>query len=218
MKVINLTLVLWTLLSFTARAATLAPIVDQEALGATLSEIALPATIARDLTSGFENRLLIRVLLISQTESIARADAMVTVKYDLWEERYIVRRILGGRVIDESVVKQVQDAAKALSTLRLDRLFLLSSLPKERDLTLQAELLINPIERDKLDRLREWVATNSAPRDAVGGGAAFTPRPNDLFNRIFEQYTSGADVAAPWRLTVVSQPFRPARLRGDAGE
>jgi hypothetical protein len=92
-----------------------------------------------------------------------------------------------------------------LAALEIPRLFVATSLPKERDLVLRAELLLNPIGREKLRMLRKWVADNSTPE---AGGEAASSANNALFNRIFEQYADGEQLAATWRVALESRAFR----------
>jgi hypothetical protein len=191
-----------------AQAATLTPISHRQTVGAVISDIAFPETLADDLASGLQNKLLIRVTVLFQDGPVARAEALFVVKYDLWEERYSFKSTVATQPVLESRFEQTNDVLHSLATLTLEGLFRVEDLPKDRELTMRAELLINPIAREKIDQLREWVAANSAPTDAV---RPFTPKPNDLFNRIFEQYTRGAEVAAPWRTTIESAPFRASQ-------
>jgi len=204
----------WMLTAVATRidAATVEAIAQNGRIGVAITQLEFPDTLSRDLTSGFENRMLFRVSLRSRSEVLTRADVLIAVKYDLWEEAYTVARAVDGRSTDKRVIMQLAELINEFSRLRLDRLFEISALPKERDLIIQVDALINPVDRERMERLREWVAANSAPNSAVGRGATFTPKPNELFNRIFDQYTRGDDVVAPWKLTIVSRPFQIGRL------
>jgi hypothetical protein len=55
--------------------------------------------------------------------------------------------------------------------------------------------------------IRKWVAENSTPVNADQGIATS----NTVFNRIFEQYADGSDLAAVWRVELKSPPFRPTQ-------
>jgi hypothetical protein len=50
------------------------------------------------------------------------------------------------------------------------------------------------------------VAENSTPVNADQGISTS----NTVFNRIFEQYADGSDLAAVWRVDLTSPPLRPA--------
>ena len=78
------------------------------------------------------------------------------------------------------------------------------------DLTLRVEVLLNPIDREKMQMIRKWVAQNSTPEVAGRQGISVS---NAIFNRIFEQYADGSDVAAVWRTAVQSARFRVDSLR-----
>jgi hypothetical protein len=93
-----------------------------------------------------------------------------------------------------------------LQSLHVPRIFSARMLSPNRPLTLRAELLLNPIAREKLRMIRKWVAENSAPNVDQGISTS-----NTVFNRIFEQYADGSDLAAVWRVDLVSPPFRPAQ-------
>jgi hypothetical protein len=92
-----------------------------------------------------------------------------------------------------------------LATLELPRLFDAAILPQASDLTVKVEVLLNPISRERMRMVRKWVAENNTPQ--IGGDQG-VPVSNAIFNRIFEQYATGADVAAVWRTEGASVPFR----------
>jgi hypothetical protein len=207
---------LLTLIATATNAANLEPKVDAGEIGAVVSQLSLPNTLVQDLASGFENRFLVRVELLTKGNAVARTVALITVKYDLWDETFFVTRQIAAGPVDKVDVQNAEEMLGYLNTMTFNGLFKAATLPNEQDLVMQVELLANPIEREKIERLRQWVAANSAPRSVVDR-AAFTPKPNDLFNRIFEQYTRGADVAAPWRVDLMSQPFRLHKLPTESG-
>jgi hypothetical protein len=78
-------------------------------------------------------------------------------------------------------------------------------------------VLVNPVEQERLEMIRKWVAENSTPRGADSGahagqapvGAAVS---GDLFNRIFDSYASGAAGVAALHESMQSRPFRPESL------
>jgi hypothetical protein len=78
--------------------------------------------------------------------------------------------------------------------------------------------LLDPIEKARMEEIRKWVAENDrpSPPDATSLSAGLpAPRSTSarLFNRIFEQYAAGASVAATWKQTVSSKPFKLEELR-----
>jgi hypothetical protein len=82
--------------------------------------------------------------------------------------------------------------------LPLPGLFDTRKLAEGRDYLLRVELLLNPIDREKMRAIRKWVAQNTAP--AIGDDQGISAS-NSVFNRIFEQYAD-SDLAAAWRVTL----------------
>jgi hypothetical protein len=101
------------------------------------------------------------------------------------------------------VLRDLGQTQSLLAAPEIPRLF--TSAPPNRELVLRAELLLNPIGREMLRMLRKWVADNSTPE---AGGDAASSTSNALFNRIFEQYAGGEQMAARWHLALDSRPFR----------
>lgn len=94
-------------------------------------------------------------------------------------------------------------------------LFPTSSVPANGDLVMRAVVLLNPIDRERMDAIRQWVAQNSSrssldPAGAMGAGDLSVS--NVIFNRIFEEYARGSDVASAWQQTLTTAPFRLDRL------
>jgi hypothetical protein len=104
----------------------------------------------------------------------------------------------------DTVLARLQEA-------KLPSLFPESGVSQGVTHTLRAEVLLNPIDAERMEKIRKWVAENStyAPGQSGVPDASTSNTSNDLFNRIFEQFASGASTAAAWRETAVSGPFRP---------
>ncbi len=216
MKAYLLAFLLGIIASTGSNAAELRPRIDDQQIGASLSGLLFPDTLVKDLASGLDNRVLIRVAVIAKAKPIGGANVTVLIKYDLWEEVFNVRMMIGEVTTYRTDFKQVQDVIVHLSRLQLTKLFPIDSLPQDQGLALQAEILINPVEREKIEKLRKWVAANTVPNGVGRSASVLTSKPNDLFNTIFEQYLQGADIAAPWKLTVISKVFRPRGLREES--
>jgi hypothetical protein len=77
-------------------------------------------------------------------------------------------------------------------------------------------MLLNPIERERLEAIKKWVIENntSIPADTSGFSdkRVGSSRSNEVFNKIFEQYAQGADVAASWKESLSSSPFKIPEL------
>jgi len=99
-----------------------------------------------------------------------------------------------------------------LANLELPELFATSEVPKDRTATLRVEMLLNPIERERLEAIKKWVIENntSIPADTSGFSdkRVGNSRSNEVFNKIFEQYAQGADAAASWKESLSSKPFK----------
>jgi hypothetical protein len=217
MRAALLAVAMTVLVSISCRAADLVPRVSNQAIGASILELPFPESLARDLTSGFENRVLVRVSALSVGKAIERRDVLVTAKYDLWEEKFAVRKFTGGSLVSEMTFKQTQEVITYLGRIEMDNLFAVSWLQHAQDVTLQAEVSINPVEHEKIERVRKWVAGNSVPGEVSSDPAdvPLTSKPNDLFNKIFDQYIRGEDIVATWKITITSKPFKPP-LGGEA--
>lgn len=188
-----------------ARAAEITPTVADETLGVAVSALQMPAEFDRELTSGLTHRLYIRSTLLDATTILQRRTTEIAIRYDLWDQQFIVVTTMDNVVVDTRRLTTVADVNASLAPLRLARLFRTDSLPGTRPLTVRTELLLNPIEREKLDRIRKWVAQNSVPTTGREQGASVS---GAIFNRLFEQYADGSDIAAVWRVDVTSVPFR----------
>lgn len=199
-------------------AAELSPAMDGERLGANIRGIGFPATFSRDLKSGLTNRILIRVTLLTGSPTHRHSAVDIAVQYDLWDERFALTMTVNDRPIAARSYRTTTDIIAFLSDLRLADLFATDALNAGDELTLQAEVLFNPIDKERMEKIRKWVTENSAyvPLEpGAAGGAPAGPTANAIFNRIFEQYASGSDVAAIWKDSASSKPFRLEDLHRD---
>jgi hypothetical protein len=198
----------------TTVAAELAPIVRESKLGVDIKGIALPETFPKDLVSGLTNTFLVHVALFSDSQRLDQTIAAIAIKYDLWDETFALTVTIHGAVISVQARSTKQQIDAFLADIQLPDLFATSEVPKDRTATLQAEMLLNPIERERIEAIKKWVAQNSTytPADTTGFGdkRVSSSRSNAIFNKIFEQYARGADVAATWRESLTSKPFKIA--------
>jgi hypothetical protein len=144
----------------------------------------------------------------------------VVIKYDLWDERFALTAIVDGVATITTNFAKVEEAMAFLSNLRLPGLFPSGELTRQTTFVLQADLLVNPIERERMEAIKQWVAKNStytsSGEDTFGAGKRIAASPsNTLFNKIFDQHSTGGDMAAAWKETVSSKPFKLQDL-GDA--
>lgn len=200
-----------------ALAAELRPVVNGDRVGVLIKGLALPASLTKDLKSGLTNRILIRVTLLMDARVVDRKAVEMDVTYDLWDENFRLTVNVDHEVVHTEVIATLGAVMTIVSSPALAEVFVVAAPTQEAKYTLQGEILLNPIEREKMDKLRKWVAENNTNATASGsalpdptGLAAPLPTasPSDsLFNRLFEQYARGDDIAALWHITLVSSSF-----------
>ena len=203
--------VLFALAATGARAAEVAPFIDNDMLGARVRDLEFPRTIPKDLTSGLTSHLLVRLSLRSPGHADLQRVVELAVKYDLWDETFRFTLSLDGRVL-MSDTQASRDAVLArLRDARLPSLFPEGSLTPGATYSLHADVLLNPIDAERMEKIRKWVAVNSAytPGQADVPGTGRTTASIVFFFRFFLLFASGSRTAAIWRETAVSSPFRP---------
>lgn len=199
-----------------ACAAHLTPAVHQGQLGLTLESNAYPDTLRKDLTSGLTNRILVRVTLARGAEVVRRRAVEIAVRYDLWDEHFITTITLDGVETDVRTVPTLEQMQAFLRRLHLPRLFATNALERQQPFTLTAEVLLNPVDRERMEMIRKWVAQNNIGPGDRGGRNGGGDVAVAIFNRIFEQYAKGADVAAVWREASASRSFRLEELADES--
>ena len=200
------------------RAAQLTPLLQQGELGVDLKGASLPPTIRKDLVSGLTNRIVIRVTLVRSGQPVAQRLVGFAIKYDLWEETFGVKVEVDDIPVSASTGQSLDEVITMLSDLNLPHLFAVDASTPDKSIVLTAEILFDPIEKERMEEIRKWVAENnrSGPPEASSLSAGLpAPRSTSarLFNRIFEQYAAGAPVAATWKQTVTSKPFKLEELQ-----
>jgi hypothetical protein len=199
------------------RAAQLTRLLQRGELGVDLKGASLPPTLRKDLVSGLTNRIVIRVTLVRAGQPVAQRLVGFAIKYDLWEETFGVKVEVDDMPVSASTGQSLDEVITMLSDLNLPHLFAVDASAPEKSIVLTAEILFDPIEKERMEEIRKWVAENnrSGPPEASSLSAGLpAPRSTSarLFNRIFEQYASGAPVAASWKQTVTSKPFKLEEL------
>jgi hypothetical protein len=217
----NLRRRLFLLLLFTplhAFGAQLTPLLQDGRIGVLLQDVSLPPTFRKDLVSGLTNRVVIRLALLEEGRTGPQRLVGIAVKYDLWEETFDVKLTLDDVPLNSNTYRTMNDVVMMLTNLSVPRLFAADSLGGGQKLGLTAEILFDPIEKARMEEIREWVAENDQPLppDPTSLSAGLPAQPSTsarVFNRIFEQYATGATVAAAWKETVSAAPFRLEELR-----
>jgi hypothetical protein len=203
--------VLLALASTCVQAADVVPFMDNGMLGARVRTLELPQTLPKDLRSGLTNHVMVRVMLQAPGRPPGQRVAQIAVKYDLWDETFRFTLNLDGRVLRNETHATLDAVMAALRDLTLPSLFPEAGLAQGATHTLRAEVLLNPIDAERMEKIRTWVAENStyAPGQSGVPDTRVTSTSNELFNRIFEQFAAGASSAAAWREIAISGEFRP---------
>lgn len=193
-------------------AGQVTPSLDEGQLSALIESTDWPKTLRKDLTSGLTNRILIRVRLARGAEIIQQRAVEIAIRYDLWDERFMMNMTLDGLAAEARTIQSAEDMQATLRKLRLPRLFTTNGVAVTQAHTVTTEILLNPVDRERMEMIKKWVAENSIPPADIGGRTAGGALSVTIFNRIFEQYAKGADIAAIWQETSTSRPFRLQEL------
>jgi hypothetical protein len=197
-----------------ASAAELVPYSEGNFIGAQLRGMRLPESLRQDVVSGLTNRMLIRMTLAAEGRTISRSVVAIGIKYDLWEESFRMTLSVDDRELPARTLAKSEDVLSVLADLPLNTIFRSSDLQPGHTHTLLAEVLFDPVDRERMENIRRWVARNSAlpTSGAPTGGGGSSPSAA-LFNAIFEQYAEGADIASTARDSATSTPFKPEQLK-----
>jgi hypothetical protein len=196
----------------TSVGAELIPVVRDHNLGIAIRAVALPTTFPKDLVSGLTNKLLIHVSLFSGGRQVDRKNAEISIKYDLWDETFKLTMAVNEAVVDvrSNLTREAVEAF--LADIRIPDLFAAGEVREDGVAALRVEMLLNPIERERIEAIQQWVAENNTytPADTPGFGdkRVGSSRSNAIFNRIFEQYAQGAATAATWKESLSSKSFK----------
>jgi hypothetical protein len=188
-----------------AMAAEVVVLLMDGKIAARVDSLTFPPSFARELNGGLTNRLYSRVTLAQGDRVLGQKVVETAIRFDVWDQRFSFSTSLDDTILQTRDLAGLPEVMSELAAMQLPPMFDAAALPRDQPLTLRVEVLLNPIDREKMRMIRRWVAQNSTP--TVGGNPGVSVS-NALFNRIFEQYADGSDVAAAWRVTVVSAAFR----------
>lgn len=200
----------------TGWAGQLTPTLHDGQLGVLIEATDWPATLRKDLTSGLTNRILIRVSLMRAAQIVQQRAVEISIRYDLWDERFLMNVTLDGVATEARPVQTAREMQAALRELRLPGLFATHGTTASQAHTVTTDILLNPVDRERMEMIRKWVAENSIASADIGGPNSGGGLAVTIFNRIFEQYAEGADIAAVWQETSTSRPFRLEELTDES--
>ena len=137
----------------------------------------------------------------------------INIKYDLWDEKYQKILFINDHQVDINKKMTKDEILKALRLLRLNNIFL--KIPNQEDgfFYIEIEVMLNPINKEKMEEVRKWVAETSTtvPSDLMG--AIARPLTSRLFADLFEQVVKGQANATTWRIQEKSTNFQWKDLR-----
>lgn len=199
-----------------ALAAEITALRREQRIGARVQKLDYPESLRKELVSGLTNRILLRISLQRDADVLEEAAIEISIRFDLWDEVFHVTTTSPAG--ESTRVEPSLDATlRALDDLQLGGLFTAPSRPGNEPMQVHADVLLNPIDRERMDKIRQWVAANTTGGSGGAQGATRTASASsELFARIFEQYAAGKDVASVWRRTLTSRPFRLDDLTNDA--
>jgi hypothetical protein len=201
--------------------AQLTPVLRAERLGILVENVTLPKTFRNDLRSGLTSRILLQVELRDARTSLAHRVIDISLKYDLWDETFGMQLTVDSVLLTARTYSRLDDVIAAFSSLSVPDLFSTAGIERATDLVITVHVLFDPLEKERMQEIRKWVTENSRRpiQDAANSGGVVMPPPDTgsrtLFDRIFEQYSKGASVAAAFTDSAVSMPFRLEGLRNE---
>jgi hypothetical protein len=112
------------------------------------------------LTSGFANRVLIRVALFREgtRQAVATTYRLADIVYDLWEEKFRVQRKDARGVLDQRDAATAKVAVELAANLIRFPITDLSRLVAGERYRLSFSTDLNPISQDVVTELRRWLA------------------------------------------------------------
>lgn len=235
MKKIALLIIALPLFSFSYE---LLPMVKENALEVVLKEIPLPETLSTDIQSGLTNRLLIQIILKNEKQDIIRKAFEVSIKYNLWDENFTVVTFTADKLekSDSSLTTNKDEALNVADTegkskpirsdfkskelvlemlknLKFSKVINTSKLDSKVVYTIFTEVLLNPISKEKIEKMKDWVNQNSVspPVDPTGRhstGSIVAKSTNSFFSKIYNQYLDGNSEPTAWKISAYSRSFK----------
>jgi hypothetical protein len=129
---------------------------------------------AQRLLSGFSSRVLVRVAIfrLDRPEPVAQAMRHTEIVYDLWDEKFRVRRFEAGGKVETREASSAGEAIELATALVDFPLVNLDRLTPGVAYRLSVRADLNPISQELLADVRRWLARPS-PRSRMGSGDSF---------------------------------------------
>ena len=137
------------------RATQLTPLLQRGELGVDLKGASLPPTLRKDLVSGLTNRIVIRVTLVRSGQPVTQRLVGFAIKYDLWEETFGVKVEVDDMPVSASSGQSLDEVITMLSDLNLPHLFAVDASTPDKSIVLTAEILFDPIEKERMEEIRK---------------------------------------------------------------
>jgi hypothetical protein len=129
---------------------------------------------AQRLLSGFTSRVLVRVAVfrVDQPEPVAQSMRHTEIVYDLWDEKFRVRRFEAGGKMETRTAATASEAIDLSTALTAFPIAALDRLEPGVTYRLSVRADLNPISQELLADVRRWLARPS-PRSRMGSGESF---------------------------------------------
>lgn len=220
---IEIKLRLLLLLSLTGcwqvQATQLQSDIEGNSVNVMVKDIDYPAQfVEKELDSGLPNTINIFVTMMSGSEVVYGFSVNYHVVYDLWDEVYVLKQQTSKGV---NLTKTFRSKSLLLSYMqRFEQkaFYLVDDLAKHKALMLTAQVVVNPVETERIKKIQAWIANSKgfeakldsnnklqvvsnsptgsvAARAATGSG----PRFQKLFDNILAQYMNSDELPALWR-------------------
>ena len=208
------------IISFDSAAATVKPIVQHEHLGIKISGVKYPKSLNEELMSGLTTQLIINIELI-QNNTRYKSLSEINIKYDLWDEVFHYRQSVNGTISRNEKLNHRDEVTLLLSEIAVQPTIKLEQLDPHSTAKIKINLYLNPVERERIEKIRKWVAKNNVPSKgtSLNGHSGLSNNKNSqrnsassMFLEIFNQYTRGENIASEWKKELESEHFSIGEL------
>ncbi|HOX42184.1 MAG TPA: hypothetical protein PK668_01240 [Myxococcota bacterium] len=155
------------------------------------------------LSSGFTSRLLVTAQLVSRKDRtpLARGLQQVTIRYDIWDERYALRieSLAGRRNLKVKSMDEVVQACARIDGLALDTLPEAKLRQRSR---VEVRIEVNPTSPEQRQKVRQYLANPD--------GARAQDSPRSFFGSFSKIFVNEKDFQADAVFIYRSQDFEPA--------